>query len=77
MVTAEEDDEMLVLERFDGDEIVIGRGPRQIRVVIVGAPQGVGIRVGIDAPKDIEVDRLEVRERKDREGRRACSDSSR
>lgn len=51
---------MLVLTRRLGETIVID-GDIQITVVAV---QGDRVRVGITAPKDIPVDRLEVHQRR-------------
>jgi carbon storage regulator len=51
---------MLVLTRRLGETIVID-GNIQITVVAV---QGERIRVGITAPKDVPVDRLEVHQRR-------------
>lgn len=54
---------MLILTRRVGESIMIGD---QIEIVVMGF-NGNQIRVGIKAPKDISVDRAEVRERKERE----------
>jgi len=51
---------MLVLTRKLGEEIVIGDG---IRVKVV-AVQGDRVRLGVDAPRSIPVDRLEVHRRR-------------
>lgn len=51
---------MLVLTRRLGETIVIG-GDIQVTVV---AMQGERVRVGVTAPKDVAVDRLEVHERR-------------
>jgi carbon storage regulator len=51
---------MLVLTRKVGEEIVIGD---EIRVKVV-AVQGDRIRLGIDAPRSVPVDRLEVHQRR-------------
>jgi carbon storage regulator len=51
---------MLVLSRRVGEEIVINGN---IRVSVV-AVKGDRIRLGIDAPKDVHVDRSEVHERR-------------
>jgi carbon storage regulator len=51
---------MLVLTRKVGEEIVIGDG---IRVKVVSV-QGDRVRVGIDAPRDVPVDRLEIHQRR-------------
>lgn len=40
-----------------------------IRVTILDVREGRKVRVGIEAPQNIAVDRLEIRERKDRERR--------
>ena len=47
---------MLVLTRKPGDEIRIGD---DIRLVVVEIREG-RVRLGIDAPKGVRVDRLEV-----------------
>jgi carbon storage regulator len=49
---------MLVLTRKKGESIMIGD---QIEVVILGA-EGDAVRVGIKAPKNVEVFRMEVYE---------------
>lgn len=51
---------MLVLTRKIGEVIVIGG---DIRVTVVGV-QGRQVRLGIDAPGDVAVDRQEVRARR-------------
>jgi carbon storage regulator CsrA len=51
---------MLILTRRVGESIRIGD---DITVVVMGA-KGAQVRVGIDAPKGLSVDREEVRERK-------------
>ncbi|WP_020471350.1 carbon storage regulator [Zavarzinella formosa] len=51
---------MLVLTRRIGEEIIIGNN---IRVKIV-AVKGDRIRVGIDAPNDVPVDRAEIHSRR-------------
>ena len=47
---------MLVLSRKVGEEIIVGNG---IRLMVV-AIQRDRVRVGISAPKEVVVDRLEV-----------------
>ncbi len=54
---------MLVLTRKPGETIVIGD---DIRVTIVKV-NGRQIHIGIEAPKEVSVDREEVRERKESE----------
>jgi carbon storage regulator len=48
---------MLVLMRREGDGICIGD---DVRVVVVGIVRG-HVRLGIEAPDDVEIDREEVR----------------
>ena len=57
---------MLVLTREIGETVIIGDS---IRVTILDVREGRKVRVGIEAPQNIAVDRLEIRERKDRERR--------
>lgn len=54
---------MLILTRRVGEAIMIGP---QIEVMIMGV-HGNQVRIGISAPKEISVDREEVRMRKERE----------
>jgi len=51
---------MLVLSRRVGEELVINNN---IRVVITDV-QGDKVRIGIEAPPDVPVDRKEVHERR-------------
>jgi carbon storage regulator len=51
---------MLILSRRPGETIVIGGG---ITVTVLGL-NGNQIRLGITAPKDVEIDREEVYQRK-------------
>ena len=51
---------MLILTRRMGETLMIGD---DIEVTIMGVKSGQ-VRIGITAPKDIEVDRAEIRERK-------------
>ncbi|MBC7819203.1 MAG: carbon storage regulator [Planctomycetaceae bacterium] len=51
---------MLVLSRTIGQEIVVDDAVR-IRIVDI---QGGKVRIGIAAPDDVDVDRLEIRQRK-------------
>lgn len=57
---------MLVLSRYRDESIVIGD---DVIVTIVDI-RGDKVRLGISAPRDVRVDRVEVRERIDREARR-------
>ena len=59
---------MLILTRRIGETIVIGPDVR----VTVMAVNGSQVRIGIAAPKDVRVDRTEIRDRIDREKRGAA-----
>jgi carbon storage regulator len=52
---------MLVLTRMIGQSIIIGDDI--VITVLGGSPRSVPVKLGIQAPKDIRVDRTEVRER--------------
>lgn len=54
---------MLILTRRANEAIRIGE---DITVVVMGV-KGNQVRIGIEAPKELSVDREEVRERKERE----------
>ena len=51
---------MLVLSRKRGEQICIGKGV----VLTVISVQGDRVRLGIQAPREVTVDRQEVRQRK-------------
>ena len=55
---------MLVLQRRLGESIVIGEGPDMITVEVVEL-HGGRLKLGINAPSDVKVDRKEVRESKE------------
>jgi carbon storage regulator len=55
---------MLVLSRKKGERILIGNGI----VVQIIEIRGDRVRIGIEAPPDVAVDREEVRESKNRDG---------
>lgn len=55
---------MLVLSRYIGESIIIGTGPNKVRIVIVDIPCSNKVRIGIEAPKDMPIDRLEIFEEK-------------
>lgn len=59
---------MLVLARRQGEVIVIGD---DIRITVVDANPH-RIRLGIEAPPSVRVDRLEIREKKDLERDLTC-----
>ena len=51
---------MLILTRLTGETIVIGDKEYQVHILGV---KGNQVRIGIDAPKDVAVHRLEIYER--------------
>lgn len=55
---------MLVLSRFKDEIICIGE---EIEIVIIDVRSDGKVRVGIEAPKNIQVHRKEIKERIDRE----------
>ena len=57
---------MLVVTRKIGESIVIGD---DIRIILVEIRSRDKVRLAIDAPKDVSVDREEVRRAKDKEKR--------
>ena len=57
---------MLVVTRKIGESIVIGD---DIRIILVEIRSRDKVRLAIDAPKDVSVDREEVRRSKDKEKR--------
>lgn len=62
---------MLILSRQRGEEVLIG-DDIVVRVVDI---RGDKVRLGFDAPASVHIDRAELRERIDREGRRAAPGS--
>jgi carbon storage regulator len=62
---------MLILTRRRGERLCIGE---QVVITILDV-RGHQVRVGIEAPKDVPVDREEVHLRKDAERRRRLSGS--
>lgn len=57
---------MLIMTRRQGEEILIGD---DIRVAVIGI-KGGQVQLGIEAPKNVSVDRPEVRARKVANGER-------
>lgn len=53
---------MLVLTRRKSESLVIGDGQDQIRVTILDS-KGGQVRIGVDAPKHVKINREEVHER--------------
>lgn len=64
---------MLILTRRQGETIRIGE---DVSVTVVGV-NGSQVRLGIDAPKDVAVDREEIAERKQREKQGGQADGNR
>lgn len=57
---------MLVLTRRQGETLIIGEGENLVRVTVVSAGVTGQVRLAIDAPSHISVDREEIRARKGR-----------
>lgn len=55
---------MLILTRKKGETICIGH---DVTVTILDIKGGAQIRIGIQAPKEVSIDRAEIRARKDAE----------
>ena len=54
---------MLILSRLPGEEIVIAD---DITIKVIDVQRGSGrVRLGISAPRDVDIDRKEVREQTD------------
>jgi len=58
---------MLVLSRRQGETIIIGEGENRVTVTVASAGLNGQVRLAIEAPSHISVDREEVRVRKDKE----------
>jgi carbon storage regulator len=52
---------MLILSRRAGEALIIGE---DVTISVLGI-KGNQVRIGIDAPKNIEIDREEIRARKE------------
>jgi carbon storage regulator len=61
---------MLILTRRPQEAIRVGN---EVTITVLGV-EGGKVRIGITAPRHISVDRLEVYERKQREGSPAASE---
>jgi carbon storage regulator len=57
---------MLILSRKLKQKIIIGYGEDAIEVVVMGI-SGNQVSLGIDAPDDVDIDREEIRIKKDAE----------
>ncbi len=64
---------MLVLTRKIGEKIVIGGN---ITVTILDGGRGEGVRIGIDAPRDVSIHRSEVVEAVSANNREAAEGST-
>lgn len=53
---------MLMLTRRIGEAIIIGEGANQVQVRVLGA-KGNQVRLGIEAPREMPVNRQEIHER--------------
>jgi carbon storage regulator len=62
---------MLILTRRTNETFYIGDGPGRIAVTVVSV-RGRTVRVGIDAPRDVLVDRAEIRKRREQEEAEEC-----
>lgn len=51
---------MLILQRHPGESIMIGDN---IEIKVMGWNEATGVRIGIEAPKEIAVHRMEVHDR--------------
>lgn len=58
---------MLILDRAIGDDIVINDGDRLITVRLLEIKGWNKIRLGIVAPREVSIDRGEVRQAKERD----------
>jgi len=55
---------MLVLSRYQGEAIVIQIGGERVRIAI-SQVQGNRVRLGIEAPKSVQINREEIQEKID------------
>lgn len=51
---------MLILQRHPGESIMIGDN---IEIKVMGYNETTGVRLGIEAPKEITINRMEIHER--------------
>ena len=56
---------MMVLSRRVGERIIIGEGEDEIIIEVTEIDRGV-VGIGIDAPREVLIDREEIRIRKER-----------
>ena len=61
---------MLILSRRPGEALFLTDGARRSKVVILGL-KGTQVKIGIDAPMEVSVDREELLARAEGAGRRA------
>ena len=62
---------MLILTRKPGEAIYVGT---DVKITVLGV-KGNQVRFGIDAPRNVPVDREEIRERIEREARKLAGNS--
>lgn len=60
---------MLILTRRAGEAIIVDEGDNETEIRVLGIDSRGKVRLGIAAPQHIRVDREEVRERIEQEGR--------
>jgi len=63
---------MLVLTRRKSESLIIGEGVNKVTVTVLEIC-GNQVRIGIDAPKKVRVDREEIRERIEAEKNEAAT----
>jgi carbon storage regulator CsrA len=66
---------MLVLIRKRNERILIGEGPDAVEVVYLDKCSGGGVKLGIIAPRNCQVDRKEVREAREVETLRLAAEA--
>lgn len=58
---------MMILSRRIGERIIIGTGEDEIIIELIDAADDYA-SIGIDAPRDVPIDREEIRDKKERNG---------
>lgn len=62
---------MLVLARKSGQRVIVREGANRVVITVLGIQEGK-VRLGIEAPDDVRVDREEVALRREPEKECAC-----